>query len=477
MPTLPGYDSKQSVNPIATAPLRNNDPMINEAAAAGQDTQNMLKTLDVVTQKLSDANDVMQFTKAKSTAQIGLAQQEALAKADPNPDNADAHLKAIQNVADKSVDGISNQMVAQKASSEIKADAFVAGIKINSMFKEKQMLANDIALGSYADTAAQNKSNAVTPALGMQVEQDFLKTIQTNYAAGLITEGRAKGLIDDYRIGEVKNDIIKEGATQIGDSSVLTEIQKGKDGKYNALSTDQRTEASRMVRLQVRDNKQISTEQNMSTRIDTIKGIANGEITWQNTKFITDMAQKDPDLAEALQKNLTENKKGGTYSAQEDKNADFESLASDIFKANTKEDINKYLLKALTPGMSMDRLSILVNAAEQRGSTLPTMKDSTNGQVDPKQQQIDSAFKHIQNYVKVNKPKDDNVIINFFKNLGTATPPIEAASRAINAESIKNRPDIIGNPPTGRTMIDKYGNRALVFPDGHVEEIKGNKSK
>lgn len=465
MPDLPVINARRNIVANTAEPLR------NEAAQPFQDQQKIIGALETVTQKFSDANDVMQFTKAKSSAQLAIAQQESAAKVDPNPDNAQAHIKAIQDISKSSIDGISNQMVAQKASQEINAEAMISSIKINGMFKEKQMLANDIALGSNADLAAQSKSNAVTSAQGQQIEQDFMATIQRNYAAGLITEGRAKGLIDNYRMGEVKNDIIKEGATQIGNSNVLTEINKGKDGKYAMLSTDQRTEADRMVRLMVRDNHQISIEQNMSNRIETIKAIANGDVTWQNTTFIKNMATKDPDLADSLNKVFTENKKGAAYSAQEEKNTDFESLVGSIFKANTKEDINKYLVKALTPNMSMDKLSIIVNAAEQRGATLPTTDSSKNGKVDPKQEEMDNAVKHIQNFTK--STGIIGAMENFFKNLTGSGNPQEAANKAINTQVVKNHPELMANPSTGKTMIDKYGNRAIVYPDGHFEEIKG----
>lgn len=425
MPIMPTYDSGNNINTAPAGVQR------NQVAQPFEDQQKFIGTMQNVTQKLSDANDVMQFTKAKTEIATGIAQQQAMAKVDPNPDNAHLYVKNIQDLTSNALSGISNQMVAQKASEEGNADAFISGININAMFKQKQMLANDISLEKSGDLAAQNTSDAVSPAMAMKTEHDFLNTIDINYRSGLINEGRAKSLIDNYRMGVVKNDILKEGATEIGDSKVLEDINKGQDGKYASLSTDQRVEATKMVHLQVRDNKQISTEQSMSTRIDTLKSIANGDITWQNTSFISGIAQKDPNLAEALQKNFNLNKAGKSYSPEDDKNSDFESLVGGIFKANTKEDINKYLLKALTPGMSSDRLSIIVNAAEQRGSNLPTMAGSTNGKEDPNQQQIDNAVKHIQNFVKVAKPKDDNVFVTFFKNLTGGSSPAVAKEDAI----------------------------------------------
>lgn len=464
MPSLPIYNSNQNIN---TTPA---GVPSNIAAQPFEDVKNMVGTIQDVTKKLSDANDVMQVTKAHTTAGMAMAQLEKQAKLDPNPDNVEPYLKSIQDIPATAISGISNQQVAQKANLEIQQNAFLTGIKVQDMFKQKQMLANDISLGNAADLAAQNKSNAVSEAAGQQIEHDFISTVQSNYSAGLINEGRAKSLIDDYRMGEVKNDILKENVTQIGDSAVLAEVNKGKDGKYPMLSTDQRTEADRMVRLMVRDNHQISTEQSMSTRVDTIKSIANGDLTWQNTNFISQIAQKDPNLAEALQKNFSENKLGKKYSATDDKNSDFESLVGDIFKANTKEDINKYLIKSLVPGMSMDRLSIIVKAAEQRGANLPTLPGSVNGVTDPKQQDIDHAVKHIQTL------KNPNILIDFFKNLSGGSSPLQATQNAVNSEAIKVRPDLVGNSSTGKVMVDKYGNRATVFPDGHFEEIKG-KSK
>lgn len=469
MPTLPGFDSSQNINTQPAGVER------NIAAQPFQDVQNMVGTLDTITQKLSDANDVMQVTKAETTHTVALAQAQKAAQLDPNPDNAEAHIKAINDLTNTAVDGIDNQQVAKQLAPKLQQQSFLAQIQIQDDFKKKQMLTNDIALGSFADVSAQNRSNAITPAAGQQIDQDFISSVNRNYAAGLITEGRAKGLIDDYRMGIVKNDILKENATEIGDSKVLAEVNKGVGGNYPNLSTDQRTEADRMVRLQVRDNKNINTQQSMSTRIDTIKSIASGDLTWQNTNFISNIAQKDPNLAEALQKNFNKNKAGDTYVAEDDKNSDFESLVGDIFKANTKEDINKFLVKSLVPGMSMDRLSILVNAAEQRGAKLPTSDGAKDGQIDPKQEQIDNSVKHLQDYANANKPT--NVLLNFFKGLGGGAQPIDSAQKSMNMDALEKRPDLIGNPPRGKTMIDKYGNRAVVYPDGHFEDIKEHKSE
>ena len=38
---------------------------------------------------------------------------------------------------------------------------------------------------------------------------------------------------------------------------------------------------------------------------------------------------------------------------------------------------------------------------------------------------------------------------------------------------LKNNPKIVAIPKGGKTMIDKFGNRAIVHPDGTVEELTG----
>ncbi len=469
MPTLPVYNAKQNVDANISAPLR------NEATQPFQDQQKVVGALENVTQQWSNLNDEMQFTKAKTNAQLAIAQQEQLAHQDPNPDNAQAHIDAIKSVATKSIDGIDNQRVAQKAALEINGDAAVSSIKINSIFLNKKLLSNDLTLENYASVSAQNKSNAITQSQSEQVDNDFTQTINRNYTIGAISEGRAKSLIDNYRMGVVKNDLAKEGALHLDQSQVEAELNKGQSGRYKDLSTDQNTEAKRMVRLQIRDNVEMGVGAKLDNRVDVIKKISSGELTWQNADAITKIAMNDPKLGEAMQAVLDRNLKGKEYKPQEAQNKDFAKLIDNIFSSKTKEEVSNYLVDTLYSGanqnMSKDKLSILVNAAEKKGAGLPTMKGSTNGSTDPAQQQIDNSVKHIQNFVKEN-PKSENVFVDFFKNLFGGSHPAQAKDDAIKTYNLQKYPWMGTVPSGGKIMVDKNGNKAKVFPDGTIQEVK-----
>jgi len=100
MPKFPVVDSTANINPNIQAPQR------NIAAQPFEALQQVDKTIMGLTQKWSDRNDVIQETKAKTNAEMAFAQQEQAAINDPNPDNAEMHIKAINDVVGQASKGI-----------------------------------------------------------------------------------------------------------------------------------------------------------------------------------------------------------------------------------------------------------------------------------------------------------------------------------------------------------------------------------
>lgn len=450
MPTLPVYNSNQNINASPNA------PQLNQAAQPFNDVKQMVGTLQDVTQKWSDVNDTMQFTKAKANSSIAIAQQEALARNDPNPDNAPEHIKAIQDITTNSIQGISNQLVAAKASQEIQSDALVSTIKINSIFKQKQMLQNDMALQNTSDIAAQNFSNAITEAEKQHTDQNFITTINQNFNAGLITEQRAKGLIDNYRIGIVKSDMLKENATNLSQSNVLAELRKGNDGKYAALSTDQRTEADRLVRVNVRENAELQKEGQFSNETDMAMNIAKGNSIPSAAELagLMQSGKITQDFAETTLKAVSNPQ---SVAATTD-NQEFANLTEEMFKSNDKTNLNKTVQSIIRGGgdgkISKEDMQILIQSAMAQGKQplLEKRNASTN------------TVTSLGSWADQSKLPRADVFREFQKQISQGSELSVASDAAKKKAIIDNIPGAANLTDVPNIIIDKDSTVRYIFP-------------
>ena len=128
--------------------------------------------------------------------------------------------------------------------------------------------------------------------------------------------------------------------------------------------------------------------------------------------------------------------------------------------------------------MSQDHLSIIVNAAVNRSKNMKLTDDGTNeAKFDPKQQAVDNSVRDLQEWSKASNNKDDNVFVRFFKSIFGGKSPQDAHDEAIKATNIQNNPKIMQAPEKGQLMMDAKGNKAMVYPDGHFEEMSNNKGQ
>jgi hypothetical protein len=217
--------------------------------------------------------------------------------------------------------------------------------------------------------------------------------------------------------------------------------------------------------------ERVSLENRVADRFKYIAQIGDGSLNWENaTETIRDVATKDPELAEAMKKVFES--KGGYY-AEEIGNEGFQNLANDIFKAKDTESISKFLIRALkeNKNISRDRLAILVDAARERAKELPL---SVKGQkaVSPKRSFWDSAWDAIM----LSNPLTAPFVL--MSTVGRAKAEnaqgeqiLNIANDEIRKQRIKDNPVIATLPAKGRLLMDRYGNKAIVYPDGSYEEV------
>ena len=442
MATFPTYNSNGNIN------VRPAGPEQNTAADSFKPLQQVEETLTGITQKLSDANDVMQYTKAKTNADMAIAQQENLAANDPNPDNVEMHLKAIQEVQKNSVKGVSNQMVAGKLQSEISQASLLAGMKIDSIFKKKQMNQNEYKLYDAASTASFNKSNAITEAAGQQVEHDFMNTINANIISGLITPERGHQLVNNYKMGVVQADINKDMATDLDRSKVYKNLT---EGKYGELDYKQMNEATNMIHKRVKENVQLGKEIQYQTEASIAQDIANN-----NYPDVSKLSEQinhgtiSPKFAEAVIKATTS---PSTVAAETD-NEEFSKLTQEIFKSKDKDNVKKVLVNILHGNgngqLSKDDLGVLINSAMLQGKQ--------------NREDIKNTIETLGNWADTSKLNRADIFRSFQKNIQNGDDLPTASNKAMQTTIINKVPGASSLAVPPNYVITKDSNIKYIFP-------------
>ena len=247
-------------------------------------------------------------------------------------------------------------------------------------------------------------------------------------------------------------DSVKDKIPRTKYNEIKEEIFKG----YNDMQTQ-------MGKIQL-ENKVVD-------RLDYIGRIANGTLPWENSsELIRGIATKDPELAEAMSK-VFKSKKG--YFAEDINNEAFQELAKSIFTAQDTEGISKFLLQALkdNKNISRDRLAILVDAAREMAKEL-LLSVKNQKATTPRRSFWNSAFDAVMLSNPLTAPF---VLISTISRAKAENAQgeqvIQIAHDEIRKQRLQDNPDITAFPKTGKLCYDKFGNKAIVYPDGSYEEV------
>lgn len=213
----------------------------------------------------------------------------------------------------------------------------------------------------------------------------------------------------------------------------------------------------------IAETERIRSINKVNSRFDYIAKIADGTLNWANSaEIIRQVALTDPKLADAMTKNI---KKGGF--GVEEKDEVFMELAQSIFTSADPETISDFIVAALseTKTISRDRLAVLVYAARKRAEELN--KEPGKG-----------FLGSIAEMIITPNPLNTGVLIliNTLKRIqgenAEGKRALEIANEEMQKQNLKDNPMISTFSEKGQEGEDGDGNKAIVFPDGRVEEIK-----
>lgn len=351
MPQLPVYNSQQNINTNPEAPMR------DEATQPFKDQQKVLGVMADITQKMSDQNDVMQYTDYKTKTNLAIANQKAAAANDPNINNLQYHVDLLKKIKDDGLSNISNAQVRQKASSEMDYHIEVGTIQMAEDFKKKQMLQNEINLDAQVKLASQERASASNAALAKQIDDNIINSIKDQVAVGLITEPRGRKLIDDYRVGPVDLDIMNDNSISKDESYVYAELKKGSEGRYPDLTDKERADRLEKVELHVRRNKimdNYNTKQNQDkNEKDLLLNLGSPQITEGSIKDLSVSTGIRPSFGDAYTKSMY------TVPAEETNHEAFNKIKMMQLDGKKGKDINTKILESVEQLTADDRKSLV----------------------------------------------------------------------------------------------------------------------
>lgn len=450
MPVLPGYEQRRNINANTPEPLR------NEASQKFEDQQKVIGTLAGITEKWSQANDIMQYTKARADYEVAAEQINTNAQEDPDPYNADKYIKELEDAKNKSVSGISNQEIAQKVGAQIDLSNRINAIRIDTNFKHKQLKANQYNVETFVNTKTNAMATA-TEAEKMGIQKEIEYQLDLSVRSGVLSPEEAGKILLNS----------KESSATVGiftnPDGTIEELKKS-DGFYKEIPIDKRMKLIERARDYKEKQQKEATEMQKEIIYNNEAEIALGfsQGNPPNIQKLSEMVRNgtiSSDFANIALKVATSKDSVNAITSNEE----FSKLTKEVFSSKNKEEVQKAIKNILMGGgdgkLSKDDLEVLLQSAMSQ-----TKKDRA---------EIEAGIKTLGDWADNTKPiHRAEVYRDFQKKVLEGKTPQDAVAETISINTIKAKPNFISFPKEGKLMVDKNGNKARVFPDGHFEEVK-----
>jgi len=471
VPTLPSYDSSRNIKPQLSAPLR------DEAAQMAANQNKITGTITAIAQQWSDAHDTMQLTEATAKSNVMTADILSRASADPDFKNHGKYLQELEEVKKNAASGIDNKEIANKAKMQFEQDSMIAGIKIQSDARTKEMAFNKANIKTGID-AIQKKKLTATDAEKMQADAEIEDMIEANLKAGVISYDEADKMLKDSQKLGVQYAIYADPASKESDSQVLKDLQDP-NGKYKYLDADVRLDLIQDAQRRIFQNNQTykrEAETMRNERFQNIFAKAN-----QGTLTLHDLDQEmavSEEQGGIPQKQLLEIKEGIQRRVKSDLSVIVES---DEKAANYLKFIDSFIDDETDRQKAREDLASAYKdmiLSDKEAAYLNSLKRETE---DIEFQRTNVPFKGAVNAIRSTMRRrktatESEAALSIKQLLNAAADgkdPIETSKQILYQDAVKRNPNIMLIPEGGQMHIDADGNVKILFPDGHDEEAKG----
>lgn len=455
MPTIPSYEAKRNIVASPVAPAR------NEVSAPFENQQKVLGAIHDVAQKWSDAHDLMQASEARAKYNTAINDIQSRADLDPDYKNSAPYYKEVEKAKETSLSGIDNQQVKNNLSVEFGYDEGVANLKLQNSFKRKEIdYTRGVIIPEAMEGYQKNMADANSDKEYQEYKQRMDSEIDAHANRMIISKSEAYKLKKEGVFGAAENAIYSnpERAIALIDAGRfnLNEKEIGilKDRATDIISRNEKIAKELQKNIYIKNESQIAMDLASGNPLDIPRLSNMTRANLISHDFLT----------AAIQLNDSPDSVGA-----ETKNPEFETMTNELFSANNQEEIKDMVIRIMRGGadgkISKDDMAVLIKSAYAHGQAISKNKMDVGY----------SAVKTLGEWADKTEDKVSraDVFRDFQKKISEGKSPQKAVEETISENTVaKVRPDIISNPANGKIMVDKNGNKARVFPDGRIEEIK-----
>lgn len=291
MATLPRFDSQQNVTAQTAGPVMQGRERSLDAL------KGLNETVADIAGTWSQANDVMQYTKAKAKYESAASSILMRAAQDPDFNKSKEYFAELDKVRNESIEGIDNKLIADKTSLELGSANDIAKLKIESQFRKKQIESNKADMVILIDSHVAKKVVAEAGGSSSEAQNNELeikKILQTNIDSGTI------GPEDVSRLTEY----IKKTYLNAVEQVIYSDPQAGIDAvKAGAFDLNPENE-SKMVELgqnliEKRDKieKWQIKQTNTKYAIELSNDLLNQSLDHQKIRFLQQSGKIDSETA------------------------------------------------------------------------------------------------------------------------------------------------------------------------------------
>jgi hypothetical protein len=475
MPQLPVYNSQRNIaaNPVAPQQTGAEQPYI--------DQQKVLSTVADISSKWQQAQDVMQSTDAKAKYEVGVADIQSRAAADPDFNNADKYKAELAKLKETTIKGVSNGAVKNGLAMEFNHGNQIAEIKIGAGFQAKQMEYNKVQVATNLDALEQKKLSASTPAEAAHIEGEIKNLLEAQVASGVLTYAEADKALKDAQKTAVKYEIYADNSTKEEDSLLLKELKDPK-GKYSYLDPNTRLSMIEESQRRIFQNNQTfkrESEASKNERFNNIFQKANEGTLTLNDLDVELQAAKDNVPGAMSQKEIL-NIRDGIMSRVK---TDLEIVTDNDEKANqyltfvdnfidSESDRQKgreAIAAAYKDGVLSDKEASLLNSIKRETEDIQWNRETATNNMIP----FKNAIRNVGDFFRGKKHSTDAEAAIAIKKLLAGVSGGEkidaAVERVKNEYNIEKNPELLNVPESGAIYMDIEGNlKILKNVDGKI---------
>lgn len=469
MPQLPTYDSQRNIE--ARTPL----PLKNEVEAKYKAGAMMSQAVEGVGDKWVAAQTNMQTTAVKAGYAEKKAVIEATADADTDINGADKRLKELEKAKQEMLKGVSSPALKKQLGFELDHEINLASIKINGIYRKKQIFADRLNTETVIQNAAKERAQANKAGNATLVaakDKEIFDMLQGKAATEMLTPAQAKDLYESYQEGAVDFDIQADASTSQNQSPVLKELLKGENGIYGNLPKDKIAKKIMDAKININRNslavKRAAAESNTQGALDMSKALVTNNLTISNIESLARSGIVDAKTA-AIFENAIDQKQRTFTTEDSSKTADYLIKLIDKNKSTALDVLTKAATLRSTNDIDDAAYGFVIQEAAKK---LEREKAGLKGW-DPSTINFMNAAKGAMDFAQSISPAKylpmaSDMIRKMIEKIQNGKEPKVAVKEVQREKVLELHPQALTYPETGKKTIDSSGALKTITPEGDL---------